>query len=463
MPATVFDASRYHTDVRSYKVMGGGIPAFALQSANDYLRFLESASLDGRMTEKSYAEFLDATKENIRTSLTQYGVADAVDNVRYNRRFYISDNLPFPAYGHTLDSYKENSLLWVDKCLTLFRTVKAYREDNSGNGQDRSVLDLVGTEWLVTGKGDYVGTFPKRVAKALFKVCRIKLRPEHLQTLGDIVSPHVTKEASELMLAFDQDYAGESDPREYCHADSCWWNDSREGLREGFVAEGGWAIRQFSNGNPISRCWIVWDKKHECYVLFNVYGKTDLPTFARVLSTSWGLSYAQARLYPDRSEYYINGDKCYVVGSTQAVENAEELHVSWHKPIKPKCRCSSCAAEVERDSLFGARNADRRDVRVCSNCYAVCSRCGIRHTTDAMIPGTPYCQSCRPHLRTCGCCGVLTENTYCTSCVQQYNLVDRYEVDWTAMTYRFIPAQLPPTLTTGNTVHGNTASATTVG
>lgn len=464
----VFDASRYHSDQRPYKVAGGLIPQQGINAAWDYLYALNWMDVDGRTTEQSYSRWLDTVQEALTTVTSTSSVREIVDSVRYNSRMSPGSILGLPAQGHTIDDYKKNAVEWFGKCRTFFNLVKAYREDNSNrNLFNRVVLSYIGNEWLVTGKGEYVGTYPKRLAKALFKICKIRLRPEHLQVIGDLISQHTPKEPTEIVLAFDQDFIEGSSPRDYCHADSCWWGDSRTGLREGFVAEGGWAVRQFEGRTPVSRCWIVWDKHHECYVLFNAYGRTDLSGFARVLSAAWGLSYAQAPLFPDRDEYFINGSKCYLMGTAQLMDklSGSDINVQWHEPIKPKVTCGCCKEGCDRDDLRETQDRDNNWIMVCGACSTLCVRCNRRHTHDAMSEGTEYCRECVTHMHPCGCCSALTDETYCRTCVARYNLVDRYEVDWDAMTYRFIPAQLPPhasAVTTSGTT-ASTAATTTVG
>jgi len=447
----VFDACRYHTDQRPYKVVGGSIAPQGIAAAWRYLCTLSAVSIDGRTTEKSYSDWLDQVKSDIGNVTSSSNMQCYVADVMYNHRMYFGHGTAIgaPAQGHDVNEYRSNMVTWLGKCLTLFKAVKAFRAENPATYARLSdrVLDQIGNDWLVTGKGEYVGTYPKRLAKALFKSnYPIRLQPEHLRTIGDLISPHVSKEHTEIILKFDQDFIEGSLSGDYCHSGSCWWGEGREGLREGFVAEGGWAIREFDGATPISRCWIVWDKRHACYVLFNSYGKTDLPGFARVLSTAWGLPYAQASLYPDNSAYFINGDKCYLIGPSQVVDKlaGQALGVSWHKPIKPKVKCKCCQKETDSDQLSETRDIHRNWIMVCSDCFETCPRCTHRHTHDAMVAGTGYCQSCRPHLHPCGCCQNLTEDTYCRTCVVRYGLVDRYEVDWDAMTYRFVRAQLPP-------------------
>jgi len=465
--SSVFDASRYHTDKRPYKVTGGTISSAGLRLVEDYLNFMNDCTIDLRQTVKSYGVWIGMHKADIDAAQSTTAITNIVDRVRGSSRFY-SGLWLMPASGHCLGQYKENAKAYLNKLVSFFADVLEFRSTVKGMPYLQSIEQYIGSDWLVTGKGDYVGTFPKRVAKWLFKRHGVKLSASHLQTIGNLVSDHVSKDSADIYLAFDQEYTEGSEARDYCHHDSCWWGEGRKGLREGFVKEGGWAIRQFDGYTPTSRCWIVWDKEHSCYVLFNAYGKTDLANFSRNLSTAWGLSYSQASLYPDRDEYFINSDKCYVIADPVTAEKlaGTELYVSWHKPIKPLIQCHCCCEHFPEDEADTARSADGI-VQVCPDCLPshthTCNRCYNRFVDDAMSSTRQgYCIACSDYVNPCRCCNSqLTEQTYCESCVRVYNLIDVYEIDWESMTYRFIPAQIPPhVLNSGGSV--STAPQTTV-
>jgi len=445
----VFRPERYHTTPRPYKVVGGTIAQQGLQEVTgNYLYYLHNMHVDGHVTRKSYAALIEQQKALISDPIaSRHAVEDAWRRVA-DGRVYIGQSLGMHLdYGHGLEHYKKNALAYLDRASQFVDQLFTYREDNPDRTYYKLNVDCVGSDWLVTGKADYVGTYPKRIAKWLFKQHKIRLRECHLQQIGNLLAPHVQKEGDDVNLAFDQDYIEGSSASDYCHTDSCWWGEHRTGLREGFKAEGGWAIRQFDGHTPVSRCWIVWDKQYECYVLFNAYGKLELAHFARILSADWGLSYAQVKIDTDSDDYFINGGKGYIIGDTAKCDKlaGTTLEPYWHDPIVPPKACKCCSAQVE--DLYEVR--DVRDyINVCADCRHRCLHCSGHFTQDAMVGDSGYCTACHARMSPCQCCSNLTDNAnhFCNGCVQLYNLRDVWEIDWDAMSYRFIPAQLPPTM-----------------
>jgi hypothetical protein len=286
--------------------------------------------------------------------------------------------------------------------------------------------------WIVTGKGDYVGTFPKRVSKFYHKEQQLKCPPEFLTELGNIARAH---SSDAITYHFEFVNHANWNAGDYGDHGSCWWGSYSDG-KDTFFDNGGMAIRFYDPlGNGVGRAWVV--AHRDVFILFNGYGLVGDPTLimARVMATHLGLSYKKIDLsnHGESGEtIYINGGSGYVIGHTDDIAKIDEHDFEFGDE---KCsRCESCGDRIsEGDEYYAMDNT------YCESCYydnfSSCDRCGDAFYDDDVtyIEGHgSYCDSCRDRRFTfCDGCEDYHPNddithvddaTYCEKC-----LLERYE------------------------------------
>lgn len=234
--------------------------------------------------------------------------------------------------------------------------------------------------WVVTGRGEYVGTFPKRVGKWLYKENSLKAPATFLQELGNIARRHTEDNITytyEFVNRFDWQ-AGDFGDR-----GSCYWG-GHSGAREVMENEGGLAIRFYNDGKGFGRAWIA-PIDENLYIVFNGYGFTHYPTLtiARVLAAHVGGSYKKIGLLNHGSSaglLYINSDNGFIVGSPDAIAEYSEYDLQWGEGIT----CENCGDELYEDDMYHGVDGER----YCEHCfyqeYTYCGRCGeTTHNDDA--------------------------------------------------------------------------------
>ena len=269
----------------------------------------------------------------------------------------------------------------------------------------------------VDGKGKYVGSFCKRVAKYFYKEHNLKILNTHLGLLGSLISNHINKNDTYIL-----EYTHNLDWKAGDFGDdkSCFWTGhqtARRSLKNGNA----WAVRfyenmislndcyscstdvEFSLGSTISRlkgfarAWICHTNKG--YVVFNGYG-LETSDIARIVAHQLNLSYQQINL-TNRGEtqelIYINGNSNgkgngFLIGHESVIsnQNTVDLDLEDYRSVCPKCKTF-----INRDA----------------KCYF-----------ERQI----YCQCCfQEYFKMCKCCFTYhkkedIQNQMCKSCRQRY-------------------------------------------
>ena len=226
--------------------------------------------------------------------------------------------------------------------------------------------------WIVSGKGEYVGTFPKRVGKFYYKHQRLNCPPSFLTEIGNIARQH-TEENPLYRFEFVDRFDWKAG--DYGDSGSCFWGGN-EGARDVIADNGGYAIRFYdSDDNGIGRAWIAPAGDGQ-YIVFNGYGFPGNPTLicARVFATFTGLSYKKIHLSNRGSEsglVWINAGIGYLVGQESAIESVREYDLEWGNFDV----CCDCGQAIDGDAVYTGID----DEIYCENCYydrfSDCDRC----------------------------------------------------------------------------------------
>lgn len=310
-------------------------------------------------------------------------------------------------------------------------------------------------EWKATvgGKGEYVGTFPKRLSKYYYQKSKKKLDSDFLGKIGSLVSQYSAKQTDYLI-----DYTQSFDWRSGDFGDdgSCFWG-CRSGARVALQNSGAYAVRFYSGeevDNGEGRAWLA--KYKNGWVCFNGYG-LETAHIAQVVSTDLGLPYKRIKLVNNgddcgvlwinsRMGYYIGNDAIQYddlldlrieccnhceCGSESEVE-INGTHYCMNCAYETFFYCEDCGGWCDND--FCNRVGDRS---VCDDCltnYTFCQHCEEYYPSDDVteIDGKDYCDDCRDRLFTkCNDCGDYAEETtsvdggeVCDDCLDNYNLCE---------------------------------------
>lgn len=380
-----------HKEEREYTLPDGLMSEKAISDCETYVWNLQMYGVPSTITEKlptleEFTEKVKNTKPRPRRTGDAICIEDCLPQYNYTR-ILMSCLLAPDSICHvgSTTAHEKNLKTWIRRWHR--RLMEHWPMLSSKHGPKLVKFEKLGTQWTVKGNGEYVGAFPKRAAKFLFKEYGISLRPEHVETLGNIASTDVSTNSIHK-LAWDRDFMI-NDADAYCHPDSCWWG-SYAGGREMLYENGGWAIREFKDGRPISRCWIaphnlsytdkVTNKKttSKIWFIFNAYGKLDLNKFARLISMESGWSYRKCFLNHDGENLYINGGTGIILAPSDVLVNLEEsphIDLEWEDIYGSSC--CICGDGLGTDNTY--THPDTGDM-FCETCFYVrydyCYRCG---------------------------------------------------------------------------------------
>ncbi len=274
-------------------------------------------------------------------------------------------------------------------------------------------------QWKVNGKGEYVGTFPKRVAKYLYRLHATKLTADQLGVLGSKVAEHCERNAS---YTFDFTDRFDWNAGDFGDRGSCFWGSNSE-ARAMLENNCAMAVRFYKDGAGYARAWVASTMRGA--IVFNGYGLETLQ-IARILAHNWGAYYKKIYLAnngEDTSTLYINGGAGYIVGSQDSIDGMDSFDFGWEDTGHE--HCDNCIAAIEEDyarcvddgvycescydSLFFYCETCEEDCSVddysnvdecsiCTGCleanYTKCAGCNEWVEDDKVFPGPDGCARC---------------------------------------------------------------------
>ena len=303
----------------------------------------------------------------------------------------------------------------------------------------------------VGGKGEYVGSLPKRIAKYYWQKFTVKLNSDFLGKIGSLASQHTTK-IDEFTFDFTSEFNW--DDGDFGDAGSCYWG-CRSKARDLLSENGGQAIR-FFNGeggarHGFARAWIM--PHQDGLVCFNGYGM-ELSQIAHILAFHRGESYRKIRLANNDSAdglIWINGGSGFLIGQESAINGASrfDLHIDsatcdncgdfsaeLTRVGNGNCLCESCMEEYDYcdDCQEYQRDCTNVDGRyVCESClesYSMCEDCEEYHENTTEVSGERYvCDECLKNYTLCHDCNVYFSETQevsgghyvCNGCLENYS------------------------------------------
>lgn len=312
-------------------------------------------------------------------------------------------------------------------------------------------------DWLVTGKGEYVGTLPKRIGKYLHQQYSFKLSSEILSKIGNLAHEHSPKS---LDYTFDlTDRLVGWDFGNYGDGGSCFGGD-HAGALDMLEQHDGLGVRFYdAEGNGQARCWLVRDTPADnMAILFNGYGFKGNATLAiaRALSAYLGVSYKKINLTNNGNSHgtlWFNGGESmqndghglgdrgigYVLGAADEIEHVTNHDFHWEEVDNVTCYECGC-----RLSEGEGRYSDITQNDYCESCYdelfSYCESCDsecwandmheVYHVTRYGNRSQYVCEECWHNAVTCDKCGdywdsygtqQLASGEYlCPDCVDQY-------------------------------------------
>jgi hypothetical protein len=304
-------------------------------------------------------------------------------------------------------------------------------------------------EWLVTGKGEYVGTFPKRVSKYYWQTYELKFPKKLTQELGNIARQH-SSDNSHYEFEFVNRFNWSAG--DFGDKGSCYFG-SHKSARDTLQENNALAIRFYEDGKGFARAWIA-QLENSQFILFNGYGIPSNPTLtiARIFATWIGLGYKKIDLYnhgESSGDLYINNGTGYLIGTAEQLESLDSHDLEYG--CENCLSCYSCGGILNEDESYNAPNDETycqdcfydtfdycahcdetyyRDEMtyidgegdVCNSClerrYTRCEHCEDYHKDDSIIviEGDFYCDDCAMEIGTsCDNCGEMIKLDHATS------------------------------------------------
>jgi hypothetical protein len=280
---------------------------------------------------------------------------------------------------------------------------------------------------VVTGKGEYVGTFPKRVSKFYWQQSKIKTPQSFMQALGNLARQH---SSDAISYSFDFTDSIDWQDGDYGDENSCYWGDHAP-ARKMLEDNNALAIRFYSGDKGIGRAWVAQlsDKR---YIVFNGYGIEGDSTLkiAQIVSSWLGLGYKRI----DLSNYgqtggmlWINGTHGYLIGTSEqtAAMDSHDLQFDCEDCLS----CDNCGDEINEDEAYYTPSGSS----YCQSCfydnYDYCAHCDETYYRDDMsyVEGIgEVCETClNRRYEYCDRCGEyrkkddfmrIKDELYCTDC-----------------------------------------------
>lgn len=304
-------------------------------------------------------------------------------------------------------------------------------------------------QWVVKGRGTYVGTFPKRVSKFYFQTDNINVPNDFLQEIGNLARQHSEENTVYHFEVVDNLNWNSGD---FGDSGSCFWG-SRNIARAIMRDNGGMAVRFYDDDDKgIARAWLA-AIESGVYIVFNGYGFKANPTLqiARVLALFTGVSYKKIPLSNHGatiSTVWINSSIGYVIASADKLADYAEYDLKWdnigavtdddnedeNEGDDDTITCQHCNDELDEDETYVTPYGEI----FCHDCfyerYSYCDSCDETCGRDEMYyierEGMDVCERCyeRDYSR-CDGCGddfphdditVAGYDGYCEDCLPEH-------------------------------------------
>jgi len=248
--------------------------------------------------------------------------------------------------------------------------------------------------WKVGGKGEYVGSLPKRVAKYAYQELGKKLTPDQLSEIGNLATRHSLRDTTYFCDITDSFDWSDGDFGDH---GSCYWSCHSYARTDMLPDNGSYAIRfwrEENRDNGFARAWII--PHGDCYIVFNGYGMETLP-IARVLSAHLGHAYYRRINFTNNGDpsgsLYINGGSAWLVGPQSSVVEIDAIDLNWEEG--DSCYC--CGESIDNDDHYHTPAGEG----CCGGCYRdryfFCETCCENYSIDdgmADPDGSDICDNC---------------------------------------------------------------------
>lgn len=250
-------------------------------------------------------------------------------------------------------------------------------------------------EWQwVLDKGEYRGTFPKRIRK-YYHEHGIKCPDTFIQVLGEIAR-RFTSDG----ITYEFEFVDEFDwiDGDFGDAGSCFWS-SNATARITLQDNEALAIRFYQDGDGFARAWVARLEDNQ-YIVFNGYG---LPThtIASIMADFLKLSHHQIWLTnygTTHGTIWINGGTGFIIGTPDQIR---EIH-AWDLRYEVEhTQCYNCGDVMSYDESY--RGNDDNDY--CQDCFYdlfdSCERCGEAFEIGEghEVNGEIWCDYCKRNRR----------------------------------------------------------------
>lgn len=246
--------------------------------------------------------------------------------------------------------------------------------------------------WLVQ-RGEYRGTFPKRVNQYYHKTHGLQCPKEFLSAVGNIAKAHSNEP---ITYTFDIVNRIDWHDGDFGDGGSCWWWPSQEYAKTMLIDNGGLAIRFYEDGQGYGRAWLV--PIDDFYILFNGYGFAGDSTLttARMFAAFMGLQYQRIHLTNNGNAsgtLYINGGRGYVIGTGERIDGFTDYDFEW---LDDSDYCEACGTTLYEDDVYYGPDYNHYCERCFYNRFDTCTSCGDAFDRDDITErdGEYLCPNC---------------------------------------------------------------------
>lgn len=313
-------------------------------------------------------------------------------------------------------------------------------------------------QWMISEKGEYVGTWAKRFAKFNYQEYSRKVPHEVMATIGEVLARHCERGTAKYFYEIASQAKWQpGDFGEYGNT-SCWWGD-RNDNRLGMIQDAnGYSVllykdmeqaKSYSQKKGIARCWMYNTEKG--MVIFNAYGE-GLNKIAQILATQFGLSYRKVMINtPEKAQIYINqGNKNnghkehevgeivggggswglgYIIGDEAVINKMSEVNLPDFTYKDGEC-CECKIPLKKKNSMKDSKG--RFYCKEHENLLGKCGVCGDYERKDSFrevyyrgrkvtVCGAHPVKTCEVHGPTLNDCNNVwhTSRYYCSECIEE--------------------------------------------